>query len=182
MKTLLYMIALVISISSAWVYLDASKHKIGKIPGEQGQSAGLWWLACIGLWVYFFPAYLLKRAQLIERARKCPQESTHRIFKAIVFTVWGSLMIMGPINHSLGPTLPSCDDDDSIELITKIINGQGLQFVSLKSISEQGYNANSGLRACAAKVITTSGDMGIHYSIAWQNKSKDQFGIQLQAD
>ena len=64
-----------VAISAVWVYLDATKNKIGKNPGEKGMfnmSAGAWGAATLGLWIVAFPSYLIKRSDLIEKAKENP--------------------------------------------------------------------------------------------------------------
>lgn len=63
--------------SGFFVYFDTSKNKIGKIPGETGlfnNSAGMWTIGTLLLWIIFFPAYLVKRKELIAKAKDKPQE------------------------------------------------------------------------------------------------------------
>ena len=54
----------VVAVSAVWVYLDATKNKIGKIPDGKGMfnmSAGAWCAVTLGLWIIGFPAYLINR-------------------------------------------------------------------------------------------------------------------------
>ena len=54
----------IVAVSAAWVYLDATRHRIGKIPGAKGMlnmSAGAWGAVTLGLWIIGFPAYLVAR-------------------------------------------------------------------------------------------------------------------------
>lgn len=71
------MISIIVAISALLVYLDATRHKIGKIPDQEGLwnlSAGLWATATLMLWIVALPAYLLKRSSLIAAAETHPQE------------------------------------------------------------------------------------------------------------
>jgi hypothetical protein len=67
-------IVLMVSVSSVWVYMDATKNHIGKTPdgGFFNLSAGLWAVATLLLWIIAFPAYLIKRKNLIQRASEHP--------------------------------------------------------------------------------------------------------------
>ena len=68
-------IALIIIASAFWVYYDATKNKIGKIPGEKSftnMSAGGWAVVTWLLWIIGFPLYLIKRKELIEKAKEHP--------------------------------------------------------------------------------------------------------------
>lgn len=64
-------ISLVVLGSGVWVYLDATNHKIGKIPGVKGflnMSAAGWAFLVMIMWMIGFPLYLYKRSSLIELA------------------------------------------------------------------------------------------------------------------
>lgn len=71
-------VAVAIVVTSAiWVYLDATKNRIGKIPDAGGMfnmSAGAWATVTLLLWIIGFPSYLIKRRSLIERAKSHPVE------------------------------------------------------------------------------------------------------------
>lgn len=59
-----------------FIYYDATKNKIGKIPGENrftNLSAGMWAFGALMLWIIVFPLYLINRSKLIEKARENPQ-------------------------------------------------------------------------------------------------------------
>ena len=76
------LIVAIIAASAVWVYLDASKHKIGKIRGSKGMlnmSAGAWGIVTLLLWIVCFPAYLIARRRLIAKAQANPIEVSHRL-------------------------------------------------------------------------------------------------------
>jgi hypothetical protein len=84
----------IVAISSVWVYLDASKNKIGKIQGEKGMlnmSAGAWGITTMFLWIIALPAYLIKRSAHIAKAQVKPVEVTRRGIKTGALAVWGGL-------------------------------------------------------------------------------------------
>ena len=63
----------VVAITGIWVYLDATKNKIGKIKDNSGMfnmSAGEWAIVTMLLWIIAFPAYLIKRGDLIQYLRQ----------------------------------------------------------------------------------------------------------------
>ena len=65
----------VVAVSAVWVYLDATKNKIGKIPDGKGMfnmSAGAWCAVTLGLWIIGFPAYLINRGDMIEKTKETP--------------------------------------------------------------------------------------------------------------
>jgi hypothetical protein len=87
-----FMIQLLVVISMIWVYLDATKHKIGRIPDTGGffnMSAGAWGTAAGFLWIVGFPSYLIKRRALIEKAKDAPVEPKHRAVKTAIFCLIG---------------------------------------------------------------------------------------------
>ncbi len=74
---------------SLWVYIDASKHKIGRTSegGFFNFGAGWWGLLSFLLWVVIFPLYLIQRKKLITLAKEHPIESKARIIKIIIFII-----------------------------------------------------------------------------------------------
>ena len=84
-------------VSAIWVYLDATKNKIGKIQGKKGifnMSAGAWGTVTLLLWIIGFPAYLIKRKSLIEKANENPIESAGRGWKTGLFVIIGGLWLL----------------------------------------------------------------------------------------
>jgi len=84
----------IVAISAVWVYLDATKNNIGKIKDAKSMfnmSAGAWGTVTLLLWIISFPAYLIKRAYLIEKAKENPVSVRGRTVKAAVFIVIGVL-------------------------------------------------------------------------------------------
>jgi hypothetical protein len=62
-------------INAIWVYLDATKRNIGRVPGEKGllnMSAGSWAFGTFLLWIIIFPLYVFKRPKLEKKARQKP--------------------------------------------------------------------------------------------------------------
>lgn len=71
------MLLLIVFLSSLWVYWDAATHNIGRIPYEKGasnNSAFVWMLGCLVVWIIVFPFYLLKREGLIDKAKNQPMK------------------------------------------------------------------------------------------------------------
>lgn len=86
--------------STFLVYFDASKNKIGKIPTEKGlfnNSAGLWAVGTLLLWIIFFPAYLIKRSSLVEKADINPQEPSARTLKLVMIGVIFVLVLLSDL-------------------------------------------------------------------------------------
>lgn len=112
--------------------------------------------------------------------RSGKKEKVARILTAAVFGVVGWSVFGG------SGSLPSCSSTDSKTLVGQIINDSpiakmsGAKFVSLKNISEQGYNKDAGVRSCTATLVTTAGEDNIQYSVNWQNKAKGTFEVQAR--
>lgn len=90
-------VILIVAITSVWIYLDATKNKIGKIANEKGMfniSAGEWAAGALLLWIIVFPAYLIKRNALIEKAKEFPVDIKARALKAILLSVIGGSIIL----------------------------------------------------------------------------------------
>ncbi len=85
------MFLLFVTACSVWVYLDATKNKIGKTSagGMFNMSAGAWGVVTLGLWIIGFPAYLIKRNALKTIAAESPVEITGRTWKATVIGIVG---------------------------------------------------------------------------------------------
>jgi hypothetical protein len=97
-------IALAIVITAVFIYIDATKHKIGKIEGLKtllNMSAGAWGGCTLGLAILTIPLYFINRNKLIERARVSPVElgTAHRVIVSIVLLIVGVAMICVQILH-----------------------------------------------------------------------------------
>lgn len=87
----------IVAVSTVWVYLDATKRKIGKIPGTKGvfnMSAGAWAVSTMLLWIVSFPSYLIKRKDLIAAAQINPVEVSWRPVKVAALAIVGSLFFL----------------------------------------------------------------------------------------
>ncbi len=179
----------VIALTPIWVYLDATKHKIGKVEGISGltnNSAGVWGIVTLGLWIVTFPLYLIKRKALIERAQEHPVEVKGRAAKATVFAIIGGSWVALAALGTAAQQLPTCDAAETAHVVASIINdlpiakASGARFVSLKGITEQGYNATDEIRSCRATLITSAGEDTVQYSLRWQNKDALQFYAEVR--
>lgn len=87
-----------------------------------------------------------------------------------------------------GEKMPACDAKSTISLIEKIVNDlpiakkSGAKFVSLKEVTELGFNKNSEIRSCNATLISTKGEDTIQYSVQWQDKSKNTVWVEAQIE
>jgi len=92
-----FIVTIVVCASAIWVYLDATKNNIGKIPGGKGMfnaSAGAWATVTLLLWIIGFPAYLIKRNALIAAAQENPVAVTGRAKKIAVLVICCCLYLL----------------------------------------------------------------------------------------
>lgn len=90
---------LIIAFTPLWVYLDATKNKIGQVIGSDETkninfSAGGWAISILALWIIAFPVYLMQRRKLIEKAQKYPVTVENRIAKAIGLSSIGFIALL----------------------------------------------------------------------------------------
>lgn len=96
---MLTLIKLIIVGSAIYVYYDATKNKIGRVPGLADKfnlRAGAWGLGFLWLWPVFFPLYLVKRNELIQRAKENPIEASYVPIKLGIFALlFAGLLLKG---------------------------------------------------------------------------------------
>lgn len=141
-------LTLLIVVSWVWVYFDATSNKIGKVGDDIGifnMHAGTWAIATICLWVVAFPAYLIKRKSLIEKAKSNPVEPVGRQIKLVALAAFGVvvLIILVAVNTGLGPSY-------EIEEIQDRMNGNKLK-VTKQEVSADGNFVSSVALVCALK-------------------------------
>lgn len=99
-------IFVVVTGSALWVYYDATKNKIGSIPGEKeftNANAESWATSTLLLWIIAFPIYLFNRSQLIEKAKTYPIESSQ--WRNTFFVLFSILFLGSIINLATNPEL-----------------------------------------------------------------------------
>jgi len=90
------LILFLVFASIIWVYLDITKHKIGRVSNKNysfNWSVWEWVIAVSILWIVFFPAYLYKRTDLMERSKDYPVEYKRRAFGLFMITAAGIALI-----------------------------------------------------------------------------------------
>ena len=152
--------ALIIIASAFWVYYDATKHKIGKIPGEKSftnMSAGGWAAATWLLWIIGFPLYLIKRKELIEKAKEHPVEvpQTQRViilgFLGLVFI---GVLISG-INEVTGDV--AFVKNGILEFDKSITVGEAFDnYKYFKNVKWEAFTSENGRR-----VVQVTGELDI---------------------
>jgi hypothetical protein len=183
-------IVAVVSISATWVYLDATKNNIGEIPDAKGMfniSAGAWGTITLLLWIIGFPAYLIKRGDLIIRANDNPVTATGRGGKAALFSVIGGLWIILTIGAVV--SVPQCGDQETTDLVKEIANREmgdqlGAEAAKMFSytvgvIRTTSTNEQTGAHECAAQLGIIASNTGqtneipITYSIEMTDNGEE---------
>lgn len=187
MNYLNIILPIIVSISALWVYIDASKNKIGN--SAQGGllnvgGAGWWGVLCLLLWIIVFPLYLIKRSKLIAFAQECPVEPVNRNLKIGIFGVIAILTIWWSI-FGLNQSLPGCSDPQAVDTLKSALTGTpaykmlGINQIQITDISERPSTTRDK-RICRASLNLGSdyGSQVIYYSIDWQNKETGEFWVQ----
>lgn len=181
-------VVVIVAITSVWVYLDATKNKIGKIVDEKGMlnlPAAQWAIGSLMLWIVVFPAYVLKRKSLIEKAKGSPVEVTGRAWKAALLAVVGLIFILITIPSFLSNNLPACDSPEVVSLAENVVKNApaiktlGIQSIKIKVPAEKYYDSASEKRVCRAMLSSSAGDESIHYSVEWHDQKKNVIWVEI---
>lgn len=164
-----------ISISAIWVYYDAKKHKIGKVPGKKGllnMSAGGIAGATLLLWLLAFPLYLYKRKELIEQAKEHPVEPSGKF----IFATMGAIFAVFAVSLITKSTLPGCDSQPALKLANQLVTS--LRMGQVTYPAEQGYE--DSVRICRGFLTGENGQqVPVDYSVSWHDKSKQIIYVQI---
>jgi hypothetical protein len=180
-------VLVVVTLCAVGVYLDASKHGIGKKPDGKGplnMSAGQWGIATLGLWIAAFPLYLINRKKMIAAAQDSPIQSSSRIPKALGLFgaggIWLAMSVSGVSSH-----LPYCGQAETTALVETVVKGldefkaASATFTSLTEPKETGFNDRNQVRVCAAVLTTSLGTQNVTYRVEWLDRPKAQFQVLL---
>lgn len=179
-----------IFVTAICIYADATANKIGKIPGRRSlinNSAGVWAIGIIMLWIVVLPLYLIKRGKLIELAKENPVSANNRggiiALMSIIGSIWIAILWAGPT----GSELPLCDSADANQVLSQIINSQpesiksGMRYVAVNGIQERGYNPTDDIRVCTGTLVTTGGELPVQFNVKWQDAKKGAFLVEVGA-
>lgn len=138
----IFLIAVVVVVGSAfWVYLDATKHKIGPTEGEESfdTSPGSWAIDVLILWFVNFPAYIIKRKALIEKAKQSPSEPDNRTWGIVVFSFVGVLaIIVVALFASTGDNLSKYYDN--------VVDYENVFYDNVTTVKEGNFTACQGYK------------------------------------
>lgn len=184
-------IVAIVVASAIWVYLDATSNKIGKIPDAGGMfnmSAGAWSVVTLLLWVIGFPAYLVKRSALIEKAKQTPIEVRGRNGKAVSLGIVGGLWFALSLAVFVSGDVPACDAPEVVSLATEsireapLIKLSGFTIDGLSMPAEVEYNTGSETRRCRAQLSHALGKEMIEYTVQWHDKAKGIIYVEISGD
>jgi hypothetical protein len=181
-------IVAIATIAAFWVYLDATKNKIGEIAGSKESwnfTAGGWAALTLLMWLVGLPAYVIKRQALLDRAQTAPVEVKNRA-KGIVFLAFGAAAWVGvSLLLVAAEGLPSCDASEVLQLAESIIqkaplvSEQGLKIDGIKSPGEIQSESISSRRACRAILRLSEGELPMKYTVEWHNQSRGEIWVQI---
>lgn len=185
-------LSVIITGTAIWVYLDATRNKIGKIANTGGMfnmSAGAWGTVTLLLWIVGFPAYLIKRSSLITLASKQPIEVGGRAVKSVVLAIVGGASIaFSAASYMSGSILPSCNAPETISLAEQMIRNapviklNGIQVKGISLPAEKSYDASANKRTCRAILTHALGEESIQYTVEWHDKAKGLISVEILAE
>lgn len=174
------------------VYVDATANKIGKIQGKRSlinNSAGMWAIGIILLWIVVLPLYLIKRGKLIELAKENPVTANNRagiiVLMSFIGCAWIALLWPVSTDTTTAIELPLCDSADTNQVLSQIVNSQpaavktGLRYVAVNDATERGYNPADAIRVCSGSLVTTGGEIPIQFNVKWQDATAGAFQIEV---
>lgn len=178
-------VAAVSVVAGFWIYLDATKHHIGKDPTVRsfwGLSAGGWatWGLCF--WPLGVPVYLIRRPSLLERAKKHPVDPSSKTRSLVFLGVASATLLLINLSNYTQGSVPSCDSEDVTSLAKRIIAQQGGMSVSAINLlypAEEGYNSHTEVRSCRAVLRAGNEDHRVRYTVQWQSEADQQMWVEL---
>lgn len=107
-------------------------------------------------------------------------EISLRIGLAVVFGTFAWWM------YYAEKTLPGCDQSATKNLVEQVVNdlpvakAVNAKFVTVKNVSEQGFNKEANVRSCAAILVTTKGEDNFQYSVKWHDEKNGVIYVEGQ--
>jgi len=179
----------VVTISSIWVYWDATSNKIGKIPHVSAFlniSAGTWALLTLPLWTFVFPLYLFKRSSLIIKAEEHPVTANNIGIKLFSLAAASALLLYMALYTVYSPVLPKCDDTATQEYLAKSFNkwhkgkASAERYQVISAIKELEYSEEKKIRLCKAMLFTTERIDAIQYNVGWMGGKNNLFFVNFR--
>lgn len=183
---MLSLIVAAISVAAAfWMYVDATNHGVGKDPKKPSfwtLSAGGWatWGLCF--WPLGVPVYLIRRASLIDQAKKHPVVPSSKTRSLVFLSVASAALLLFNLSNYTQGSVPSCDSEDVTSLAKRIIAQQGGMAESAVNLiypAEEGYDSHSEIRSCRAVLRAGNEDHRVRYSVQWHSEADQQIWVEL---
>ena len=182
------LVVVVVVGTAMWVYLDATKHKIGKFPTDPGfwnMSAGDWATNTVMFWIIVFPVYVLKRPELIEKAKQEPMETRNPALGVVLLS--GSGAILGVLGFVLfgSNSPPSCDSPQIVELAEQAIRDSplvklsGVELMGVTSGGQVAHDYFDEKRTCRAILETELGRQAIKYTVEWSDRDRRAIWLEI---
>lgn len=182
----------IVVLAATWVYLDATKHQIGRVEGAGrwgNFSAIEWAIYSLVFWIVFLPTYLIKRGTLIERAATSPVAVKGREGKAAAFAVL-TLGVAIAFEMAAAVTMefveaPACDDKAVVKTLTRMIStapgfiSGDLQYQGQSGTEEVTYDEYERVRFCRATAHTSAGSEVFGYKVTLTDPATMAFLVEL---
>lgn len=177
--TLIYLIVIG---SILFVYFDATKNKIGKVPGEKGftnMSAGVWAIGTWLLWIVAFPLYLINRKKLIEKAQNSPQEvpeTRRKIILGLISVVFIAVLFNGVLSGGGNVGLVK---NGMLELDKSLTVGEAFDnYKYFKKVTWESFTTENG-----REVVQVTGDLDLDLhpqGAAWKEGGVSKIDVLFQ--
>lgn len=177
--------AVIVIFSSLVVYLDAKKLGIKKetLPGFiAGMGPVGWFIACLAVWILYFPAYLLKRPSYC-RALNQTGSKWFNVFgigclAAMVLVLILSLIKGAPIHVMYQTKSLSCAE--ALPHLKQAIADAAKEHGFDEAIQQFGPSEEMGgaldneYILCKAPLVTAKDHYTVEYKVFWGNKERTE--------
>lgn len=174
-----------------WVLFDTRKHKIGKTEGGGlfNMSAPQWGVATVALWIVGFPAYVIKRRSLIERAASQPVEpgSLGTDLAKLAGTAALLVVLFGGWSVPAKPAeLPACGGPEVGKLLEQIAanaakagSNPGAS-IGFSERIEVSVDAKPPQRHCTAIATAAGKAEKVRFRVSWQDQAAGSYTVQIE--
>jgi len=131
---------LMVVLSTFFVYWDCTRNHIGKIADEKGlmnNSAGIWTVGTLLLWIVVFPLYLINRKKLIQKAQTSPQVVSS-LKRNSILGLFLLMTLLAGAGQFIGSTLP--DNDSLLADVSGVWRGSDGTIVTIDLVDTTNRN------------------------------------------
>ncbi|EGR4076006.1 hypothetical protein DDN47_03100 [Vibrio cholerae] len=173
-----YLLTIAILVSSLWVVIDASKHKMGSVASDTPQPYKMGF-GCLFIWIICFPYYLFKRSKFIERARENPQtEENSKGFKFAFYGLAVLTLFLSTRQFMVGE-LPACESKETLSLVQQIAGdnyGSGYVF---SNAGQRSYDSSNEIRVCRVQWQNGNQSGILEYKVEWYSDAQQEFYVEF---